>query len=285
VVQQSKQNNNHKKTVLLYRGACATTTILLNRLKESNYRRRITHTHWRTHRHSAVSRASASARTHKHTGKRYGGGRILRTKKHSRTHTHTNSRAHSRAHTHTHKRTYTHTNTRIVYQSTVLRRARTVSAHKFLSFIDQSAALLQPATAAAAACPTTSPLSPAPHPHSFDVPGTTFFPYFFYASTLYIIHALRLRCTTRLFSRRCLAPARRLSHRPSLSLTARLLVRSSWSPPPRTSLFARGQQVKTCTDSRTAADALLTWFPDNHRCRCIRPSGTYAKYLWAGYGY
>ncbi|CAH1737803.1 unnamed protein product [Aphis gossypii] len=93
----------------------------------------------------------------------------------------------------------------MVYQSTVLRRARTVSAHK----ISQ---LYRPVGGAVATGNRRrrrrSPhhvhdrrLSRPPHPRSFDVPGTTFFPYFFfYASTLYIIRALCLRRTARLFS-------------------------------------------------------------------------------------
>lgn len=124
---------------------CATTTILLNRLKESNYRRRITHTHTDAHARTQTH-CTLVTRARAHTA----AAAVLRTEKNA----------------HTHKP---------YAESTVLRRARTVSAHKFLSFIDQSAALLQPATAVVLPSPTALP--PPPVRHTYTQPGAHSLPF------------------------------------------------------------------------------------------------------------
>lgn len=212
----------------------------MNRLKESNYRRRITHTH------STQTRARTLTYTHTHTIRRRRRLAGFYERKNTVAHGHTNTHTHARARGSDSFHSRTHCT---VHQSTVLQRARTVSAHKFLSFIDQSAALLQPATAAA--CPATS----LPPTRSVQLPGTFFLLFTYTRSRTHVYRSLAhsfARAETDSFSF-ITAAAAAVVLSPGVSL-ALSLVPSSRSPPLPIppSLFARGQQVKTCTDPRTA---------------------------------
>lgn len=195
---------------------CATTTILLNRLKESNYRRRITHTHTDAHARTQ-SHCTRVTLARAHTVRRR---RFLRTgekKKKTRTHTHTQT----------------------------VRRVDCAPAGPHCQR-PQISQLYRPVGGAVA---TGNRRRRAPHQTlrrrrrpQHTPTRRTFFTVFTYASPF----SPCLRRT------RCPAAARPApptgSRFPAAlrSLSLRLARSRSVSAPP--SLFARRQQVKTCTD-------------------------------------
>lgn len=211
------------------RGVCATTTILLNRLKESNYRRRITHTHWRTH----ILYTSA-ARAH--------------------THTHGPTDAHTRAQTHAHQCNgggggwpeSTNEKTRLHIHTHRRHSSRLCSGGPALSAPTNFSAL---STSRRRCCnrqppprtPPTTPVSPTRAP--FNYPAHSF-P--FLRTHIFFLSVSVALPTDGLLRVPSLTPGVSLSLRHSRSVF--LVVTTATT----TSLFARGQQVKTCTDSRTA---------------------------------